>query len=77
MSNGTLGSKDLSFNVIVQNIRRQHMMAAILKEDENGKIIDDKMREQGKRILNNVKVGVQAKGLEKTEKEEGDYDEND
>lgn len=53
------------------------MMAAILKEDENGKIIDDKMREQGKRILNNVKVGVQAKGLEKTEKEEGDYDEND
>lgn len=30
MSNGVLGSKDLSFNIIVQNIRRQYMMDAIL-----------------------------------------------
>ena len=30
MVNGTLGSKDLSFNIIVQNIRRKYMIDAIL-----------------------------------------------
>lgn len=30
MSNGTLGSKDISFNILVSNIRRQYMMDAIL-----------------------------------------------
>ena len=30
MSNDMLGSKDLSFNIIVQNIRRQYMMDALM-----------------------------------------------
>lgn len=30
MSNNVLGSKDLSFNIIVQNIRRQYMMDALM-----------------------------------------------
>lgn len=30
MSNGLLGSKDLNFNIIVQNIRRQYMKDAIM-----------------------------------------------
>ena len=30
VSNNVLGSKDLSFNIIVQNIRRQYMMDALM-----------------------------------------------
>lgn len=51
MSNGVLGSKDLSFNVIVQNIRRKHMMDAILEQGEK--------KEAGMVILRNVDKQLQ------------------
>lgn len=62
MSNGNLGStsrdKDLSFNVIVQNIRRQTMMNAFFgNQDEKA---------QGMTILNNVaRQNLQQKIVEK------------
>ena len=46
MSKGKLGKKDVSFNITVQDIRRQHMMAAIMGEGDNKK--------NGMKILNNV-----------------------
>jgi hypothetical protein len=46
MSNGKLGKKDVSFNITVQDIRRQHMMAAIMGKGE--------IKEHGMKILNNV-----------------------
>jgi len=50
MSNGTLGKnesmKDLSFNLIVQTIRRKHMMDAIVGTGN--------VKEDGMRILVNV-----------------------
>ena len=46
MSNGKLGKKDVSFSITVQDIRRQHMMAAIMGEGDNKK--------NGMKILNNV-----------------------
>jgi len=48
MSNGKLGDEDLPFNVVVANIRRKHMMKAILEEGE--------VKEKGMRILKNVEV---------------------
>ena len=39
MSNGNLGSKDLSFNVLVQDIRRRHMMKALMEKDKTGRKI--------------------------------------
>ena len=63
MSNGTLGSKDLSFNVIVQNIRRSNMMAAIITDDSTIN------REEGKRILNNVERQVKQQQLREKEEE--------
>jgi hypothetical protein len=47
MSNNVLGTKDLSFNIIVQSIRRQYMMDAILCQNKD-------RQEQGERILRNV-----------------------
>jgi hypothetical protein len=52
MTNGKLGDEDLPFNVVVANIRRKHMMKAILKEGEE--------KEYGMRILKNVEVQLNA-----------------
>ena len=52
MTNGKLGDEDLPFNVVVANIRRKHMMKAILKDGEE--------KEQGMRILKNVEVQLNA-----------------
>jgi len=46
LSNGKFGKKDVSFNITVNDIRRQHMMSAIMGEGEQ--------RKQGMKILNNV-----------------------
>ena len=46
LSNGSLGSKDLSFNVIYSDIRRKYMMERFVGDDEQ--------RKKGKRILENV-----------------------
>jgi Ca2+-binding EF-hand superfamily protein len=48
MSTGQLGDKNLDFNVIVANIRRTHMVKAIIEKDT----IEG---QEGTRILNNVK----------------------
>ena len=52
MTNGKLGDEDLPFNIVVANIRRKHMMKAILKDGEE--------KEQGMRILKNVEVQLNA-----------------
>ena len=52
MTNGKLGDEGLPFNVVVANIRRKHMMKAILKDGEE--------KEQGMRILKNVEVQLNA-----------------
>jgi hypothetical protein len=52
MSNGKLGSPYLNFNENVANIRRNHMVNALMKNDE-----------EGNRILTNVKKHLYAKSL--------------
>lgn len=47
MTNGKLTKDDLSFGLLVQKMRREHMMNAILATDP-------KKRESGERILKNV-----------------------
>ena len=55
MSNGELGDANLNFNVVVCNIRRNHMISALMyRETKEG--------EEGYRILNNVKKQLFAKG---------------
>ena len=54
MSNGVLGSKDVSFNLIVQKFRRQYMIDAIM--NPSGRI-EDKL--EGMRILTNVKKTIE------------------
>tara|TARA_B110000285_G_scaffold99561_1_gene113402 strand:+ start:192 stop:587 length:396 start_codon:yes stop_codon:yes gene_type:complete len=48
MSTGQLGDSNLDFNEVVANIRRQHMVKAIMQKDTKEGI-------EGHRILNNVK----------------------
>ena len=56
MSTGQLGDKNLDFNVVVSNIRRGHMVKAIVeKETKEG--------QEGFRILNNVKKQLFANGV--------------
>lgn len=47
MSNGKIGSQDLNFHIIVQDIRRRYMMNGLLGNEEEKKY--------GQVILNNVK----------------------
>ena len=48
MAKGELGNPNLNFNVVVSNIRRSHMVKAIMeKETKEG--------QEGLRILNNIK----------------------
>ena len=47
MTEGKIGTKDLSFNMIVQTIRRKYMMDAILSDNKQEK-------DYGMRILKNV-----------------------
>mmetsp|Transcript_8515 Transcript_8515/g.14347 ORF Transcript_8515/g.14347 Transcript_8515/m.14347 type:complete len:243 (-) Transcript_8515:53-781(-) len=68
MSNGKLGNKDLSFNIIVQQIRRGHMMNAILEQGEK--------KEGGMRILTNVEKQIKAM-KERVAEEEENSDEDD
>ena len=49
VSNNVLGSKELSFNIIVQNIRRQYMMDALMCNNPD-------RQAQGERILKNVNL---------------------
>ena len=48
MACGHLGIKDLPFNILVQNMRREYMMNAIMS-------MDPEKREFGERILKNSK----------------------
>ena len=48
MAGGHLGKKDLPFNILVQNMRREYMMNAIMS-------MDPEKREFGERILKNSK----------------------
>uniref|UniRef100_A0A7S3IM21 Calmodulin n=1 Tax=Strombidium inclinatum TaxID=197538 RepID=A0A7S3IM21_9SPIT len=70
MSNGTLGKndsmKDLSFNLIVQTMRRQYMMDAILGKGDQ--------KEDGMRILTNVGRQVQYAKMKAKEKDENGSD---
>lgn len=67
MSNGTLGKKDESFNMIVQSIRRKYMMDAVMGEGNE--------KEYGMLILQNVKKIL--KSQKERMKEEQDGDESD
>ena len=61
LSNG-MGNEEqkiLSFNQIVQAIRRSYMMDAILCKDDKERI------KQGSKILNNVKASLQLKSKRK------------
>ena len=48
MSTGLLGDSNLDFNEVVANIRRKHMVKAIMEKDTEEGV-------DGYRILNNVK----------------------
>ena len=49
MTSGKLTGEDMSFNLLVQKMRREYMMAAIFKDKE----VKEKV-EMGKKILQNV-----------------------
>ena len=53
MTSGQLATNDLSFNLLVQKIRRKHLMDAIMSDDPKNK-------ELGDRILKNVSKQLQA-----------------
>lgn len=63
MTEGKIGTKDLSFNMIVQTIRRKYMMDAILSDDKDEK-------DYGMRILKNVSGQLQHYKERKSEEEE-------
>lgn len=48
VSNGELGDPNLDFNVVVSNIRRGHMVKAIMDKHSKDGL-------EGQRILNNIK----------------------
>ena len=50
MTNGKLTKQELSFNLLVQKMRREHMMNAIFPADPK----DPGKREDGERILKNI-----------------------
>ena len=61
MTAGGMGNEDMSFNMLVQSRRRQHMLDAILFTKEDSK--DSKKVEnnkKGKAILNAVKESLKA-----------------
>ena len=61
---GSEGETDLSFNMIVGNFRREHMMNAVLKHDT-------KNLDQGKKILQNVALSQElARQRDKDEEDE-------
>ena len=53
MTSGQLAGNDLSFNLLVQKLRRDYLMDAIMSQDT-------KKKEFGERILKNVGKQVQA-----------------
>ena len=53
MTSGQLAGKDLSFNLLVQKMRRDYLMDAIMSGDS-------KKKEFGEKILRNVSKQVQA-----------------
>lgn len=55
MSSGSLGDPNLNFNVVVSNIRRGHMVKAIMEKYTPAGV-------EGNRILNNVKKQLFTKG---------------
>ena len=63
LSNGVLDTKDLSFPLMVQAIRRKYMMDAILFNNVKG----SERQAQGERILNNVKQTLSMKPTQKIE----------
>ena len=55
MTSGKLSNgEDISFNLLVQKMRREHLMNALLGEDEH-------KREAGGKILKNVSRSLQNK----------------
>lgn len=53
MTSGQLANNDLTFNLLVQKLRREHLMNAIMSSDP-------KKKEFGEKILRNVSKQVQA-----------------
>ena len=47
---GVYGSREVSFNLFVLQLRRQHLMNAITEKDDQNK------RQTGRRIMENIKL---------------------
>lgn len=60
MTAGQMGSEDLSFNMLVQQRRRKHMLDAILLREDNKDIKKAAECKKGKAILNAVKESLKA-----------------
>jgi hypothetical protein len=60
MTSGKLTKQELSFNLLVQKMRREHMMNAILPTDPK----DPGKRKNGERILKNVSKQLNGKSIQ-------------